>query len=73
MRLARPIALAGGAVFLDFATVWEAVADAAGDHDAVVQGDRRRATPSSTAARLGRVPRSRQRATPEGASVGLYL
>jgi fatty-acyl-CoA synthase len=60
-------------VFLDFASVWEEVADAVPDHDAIVQGARRvsYAAFDEAAARFAAALESAGLA--EGAKVGLYL
>jgi len=60
-------------VFLDFASVWEEVADAVPDHDAIVQGTRRvsYAAFDEAAARFAAALEAAGLA--EGAKVGLYL
>jgi fatty-acyl-CoA synthase len=60
-------------VFLDFASVWEGVADAVPDHDAIVHGDRRvtYATFDDDAARFAAALEAA--GVGEGAKVGLYL
>lgn len=60
-------------MFLDFATVWEVVADAVPDHDAIVQGDQR-VTYAQFDERAARFAAAIESAgVREGAKVGLYL
>jgi fatty-acyl-CoA synthase len=60
-------------MFLDFASVWEEVADTVGGNDAIVQGGRRvsYAEYDQTAARFAAALEAA--GIPEGAKVGLYL